>query len=439
MVDVFVCHAARDREVAAAIKSRLEPGAECRVWTEECPGQTVAELWDGGLSCAAIILILSPDSVPPRVDRKDWESLLQHVGRNDLPPVGCVVSGDCKYPALLDRRRLFRWEAGANETLRALHRWVLSLHGDRRPEAFAPARLPWFEGHENELESLWDRLVDGSGTVTLSGDQSWAIAQEFARSAADHFRETIWVDCEGRSPASILGELAGHLGTTSPQVAQVIGAHRILVVLDGVEGEPPVSGRGSILVIAKRDEPPRLPEAPQDPLETWLWRAAQVCRRNRFSLDLAADIAGLSPEEMLPACEGLVRQRYLAPLDLPAGLYRRTAAAESLDEALQRRHAEILPSALAGNLAELDSALPWAIEHDWDLAVRMADRAFRFLEARGRTAEAVQVYEDLRWAARDRGDAAVEDRCARALRWFRDEDGYPAPLVQPGEQASFEF
>ena len=69
MLDVFICHSAADRGVAAMIAARLERGAEAIVWLDECgghSGQTIAATWEAGLSSAAILLLLSPEAVPQR-------------------------------------------------------------------------------------------------------------------------------------------------------------------------------------------------------------------------------------------------------------------------------------------------------------------------------------------------------------------------------------
>ena len=97
MLDVFVCHSPGDREVAAVIAARLERGAETNVWLDECgshSGQTVAAAWEAGLTSAAILLLLSPDAVPPGLHREDWQSLLRHLERNSDPPVSAVLIED---------------------------------------------------------------------------------------------------------------------------------------------------------------------------------------------------------------------------------------------------------------------------------------------------------------------------------------------------------
>lgn len=213
MLDIFLCHSQADREAAADIAGYLERAAEGRVWRKECDaggGETVADKWDAGLSSAAILLLLSPDAVPRNRTRAAWQSVLEHLEGGASPPLGSVLLKDCDYARLLERRRFFRWGDGRTAVLRAVASWLLTLDRPGQTKLFEPARLPWFQGRAAELELLWDRLVDDSGTVILEGEPGSGkscLAQEFARAAAGHFRDIVWVDCGCRSPAFMAGDL----------------------------------------------------------------------------------------------------------------------------------------------------------------------------------------------------------------------------------------
>src|SRR5579864_4440141 len=168
MLDVFLCHAPANREVAATIAARLERGAEANVWLDECgshSGATLATAWEAGLTSAAILLVLSPEAVPPRLRREDWQSLLQHLERNGEPPVGAVLVGDCPYPRLLERKHFFHWGDPRRDVLSAIERWIVSLHQQSEQTPFVPARLPWFEGRQRELDMMWQILVDDAGSL----------------------------------------------------------------------------------------------------------------------------------------------------------------------------------------------------------------------------------------------------------------------------------
>src|SRR5258708_22824563 len=93
------------------IAARLERGAEAKVWLDECgshSGPTIAATWEAGLSSAAIMLLLSPEAVPQRRGRADWELVLKHLERKAEPPMGAVLLRDCLFPGLLARTRFFR-------------------------------------------------------------------------------------------------------------------------------------------------------------------------------------------------------------------------------------------------------------------------------------------------------------------------------------------
>jgi hypothetical protein len=327
VIDVFLCHSAADREVAARIASRLER-AESKVWLEQCSrddAHTIPEAWDGGISSAAILLLLSPDTVPQRLNRDEWEPLLAHVAGNATPPIGAILIRECAYPRLLERKDFHRWDDRPEALLRALESWVLRLHPQSEFHSFMPARQPWFEGRQHEMDLLWTALVDEAGAAVLSnaapGSGKTSLAQEFARVAGGQFRDILWVECGGRSRLSIAGELAAQLGTSLQGpveeaiagLGRLIENHRLLVVLDDVTGDIPIDlapdGRASLLITTRL---PGLPlperavlvrledaiapspsESPMDPLDLRLLEAMSVCRPQGFPLEFAARIAGI--------------------------------------------------------------------------------------------------------------------------------------------------
>jgi hypothetical protein len=167
LIDVFLCYSAADREIADGIAARLERGAEARIIRDECSGpDTVAKRWDAGLSSSAIVLLLSSDSVPPKVVRADWGDLLRHVEVGETPPVRAIVVSECKYPPLLGRNGIYRWDSGP-EMLRDVERWLLSLHPAPARHPFVPAELKGFASVEEESQRLWREVVDQSGVARV--------------------------------------------------------------------------------------------------------------------------------------------------------------------------------------------------------------------------------------------------------------------------------
>jgi len=171
MLDVFLAHAPADREIAATIKARLARGAEANVWLDPCgrdTSQPMTAAWEDGLSSTAILLLLSPETIPQRMPREAWELLLDHVKGNAEPPVGAILLAACPYPPLLERRHFFRWSDPATATLRQVERWIIGLHKDKQP-SFLPAPLPWFQARDQDFDALWTGLVDKPGVFTFTG------------------------------------------------------------------------------------------------------------------------------------------------------------------------------------------------------------------------------------------------------------------------------
>lgn len=483
MLEVLICCAPADRNLAEKIGARLERGAELDVVFDDSEGESVASKWESGQSSRAILLVLSPESVPPRADRTEWGALLDHVASNGEPPVASLLARECAYPRILERKNFFRWADGEREALRAIERWAIELHRDAGDAGFTPARLPWFEGREEELGALWETLVDEAGIAAVINEEpasgKTALAQEFCLRAGAHFRHTLWVDCGDRSQAAIVGELAEQMGVACPgeeddglsDLLEAAGRRRTLVVLDDC---PPVlvqaasaRGRASVLLTARSAEVPpgsrvvrpaalaEIPVAPpENEIDVRLLKAMAVCRRGGFPLELAARIAGLTPAQANEARSRLIEGRLADPLDEAGGRLRVNALAAKMAggnlEQQRRRHAELIHQAFAGwmkNLefdrsytSELMPAFAWAADADWPLACSLARHGFAFLRHRGRIAEGAGLLDALRDSAAARGDQAVSDECAWELSWLRGE-AYRGLGRAPvsGDQLSLDF
>lgn len=482
-MEVLICCAPADRDVAGKIGTRLERGAELDVVFDDTEAENVAAKWESGQSSAAILLLLSPASVPQRADRTEWGALLDHVASNGEPPVASLLARECAYPRILERKNFFRWADGEREALRAIERWAIELHRDAAQAGFTPARLPWFKDREEELAALWEALVDEAGIAVVMNEEpasgKTALAQEFCLRAGAHFRKTLWVDCGERSRAAVVGELAEQLGVECPgeqddglgHLLEVAGRRRVLVVLDDcpadlVQAASPQE-RASLLLTTRLAEvpagrrvirPAALAEIPVAPpgneIDARLLKAMAVCRRGGFPLELAARIADLEPARLSEACSRLIEGRLADPLDAAGGRLRlNTLAAEMAGGGLEesrRRHAALIHQAFAGWMnnqafdrsytGELMPALEWAAGADWPLACSLAKHGFAFLRHRGRIAEGAELLDTLREVAEARGDQAVSDECAWELAWIRGE-AYRGLGRAPvgGDQLRFDF
>jgi hypothetical protein len=108
-----------------------------------------------------------------------------------------------------------------------------------------------------DLEILGIALADRAGCETV---ESAALAREFAEAFREDFDAVLYLDCGGRSPAALAGDLAAQLGMrlegTLEQNAARLREHceprRLLFVLEGVEApenlELVFEGRCSTLI-----------------------------------------------------------------------------------------------------------------------------------------------------------------------------------------------
>ena len=457
MVDIFLSYAPSDQDIASRIARRLETGAEARVWLEPiAPGGSILEDWQAGLGAAGILLLLGPDAVPPVVEREEWNPLLEH----GTPPMACVLTAPCAYPRLVERRNFFRWSDSV-EMLRAIERWAVALHQQYTPASFAPAPLPFVTGREPEFERLWTALVDnGGGSATLAGEAGsgkTALAQEFARYAASHFRDICWVSCSEASDAAIVGQLASQLGAADVRdVGELANNHRLLVIFDGLERPVPVSvagGRSSILATTRAsrakigevtpverhwEDPPFA--VPSDPDARTLWQALAVCHQDAL-VDLAAAISRVA--NATEAIRQLQAARLADPLD--ASRVRLSAAsrnAAGADDSLRRKHARAVHAAVLGAdwrvLSDVRRAVEYAVESDWTLAQDLGRRTASYLREQRRNAEAAELLHVVLSAATNRQDESIRSECEWELSWLQDApDAVRTPILPRGQLALF--
>ena len=425
--EICLCFAEPDQCVADSIKARLESTAEVRIWLE--PRRPVNEVWDRGLGAAGILVLLSSESVPERVDLAEWSDLLAHVNRGHTPPVAFIELSDCRYPPLLKRRRFLRWSDP--EALRSLQKWAISLHPVPEPAPFVPAPVA---GVNHKPQELWEKLVDSPGFAEVDNTD---VAQQFAHATAPFFRDVIWVACARRSLPCIAGELAASLRVAldGPEdeafnrAIKLARKHRLLVVLDGLEPDSAVpipEGLGSI-VVTRRAE---LPRASKEPADLMLFEAMCACVPGAFPLELPAAMTGVQHDDAVVAADRLAAAGLVARLDRSGSRLRLRARAHPRKvEAMRGRHAATLrdrftrwsadPDAALRMVPEVELAIRWAILRDWPLATQLAQCAAAFLRDVQRSNEAAYLYDILWSAAKDCGDRAIVEMCEWELSWLR--------------------
>ncbi len=476
--EIVLFHAAADLGAAAQIAAHLEFLAEAQVRLEVfCDGDSVEDVWAQGEDAPAILLLLSPSSVPSAATREKWPSILRHRESSALPPIGLISIAPCKCPPILERKHFFRYADNPRRALRELAYWVSNL-AERTKTHFSPARQSWFAGRGVELEQLWESLVDEAGVTILASAAAASgkstLAQEFVRVASRHFRDVLWIECGTRTEISIAGELAARLGVSLgnhgedafARIGTRIQERRVLLVLDDAAEGLPIStaggGRASVLVTTRSEAVSLLPGATVIPVEPIplpamdastlhpaaheLLRSLQICR----PLALATRIARLEEAEAQEACRILVEARWIDPMDAAGLCYRLGAGAvEPVGEEYRRRHAEALaesfskwgtqPGSCRTLLAEMDTAFAWALRSNWKLAIRLGHCAAGFLNQEGRLAEAIYIYRQLLTAAQEQNDPDEIENCMQQLSWVDEQEGNRHRTLRNTEQTTFNF
>ncbi len=440
MLDISICYAQADREIALAVAARLSMGAEANVSMDECSKHGLPSSWTG----SAVVLALSSNSVPVRFDRAEWAGLLDH----STASVACLMIDECAYPPLFERKNFYRWNAGSIETLRAMERWAIGLRDQPEQAGFTPARLPWFEGRQRELDLLWQTLVDRAGTVVLvqpePGSGKTSLAQEFARQALAHFREIRW-----NAPGGD-GRILHVLDDVSNSLPFPISADSRASVLMTTRFRDLEVLQNTIVIELEKCSAPML-RFPEEPEDVRLWKSMAACRADGFPLELAVRIADIPASKARSACERLAEFRLLDPFDEDGPRLRLNAFSIAAAGAThRRRHAEVLrqefcrwakyPERCALYLGEIESAFQWSLSNDWPGAVELAKNSLAFLKAQGLVAAGVQRLKRLGEAAELRGDHQTARECTWELSWIDHEHEVepPAP-ANPGMQLGFHF
>jgi hypothetical protein len=472
MIEVLLCHAREDTAVADAIASRLERCSEANVSREEIssePASSVGAIFSRELPYSGVVLLLSPDAVPPTRADKAWRPVLKHLESRVDPPIAPVVVRDCEFPNVLTRKEAYncRDQAGG---LRDLQAWALDLDKDQPPRTFLAAELQWAIPPKRQIEQLARLLVDKPGAALLSGEQATRIAQQFAYETHPFFRDVIWIGCGDRPLEFITGELAYKLGipahdsveNTFEASAATAAAHRLLLILLEAPNEfsrlKLPDGMGSVLITRTGPEAisesplPRIDAGPADirwsdspktDEEQMLLEAAAICNPFGFTRDLVLTIAGM-PHAGAVAFDGLISRRLIDQLD-ETHLRLNAAGAYEPPDRLRAAHAQVLTAAYTSSkrnsrprndyMGEIETALLWALDNDWNLSKQIAVHAGRFLKEQKRLLEASWVFSQLQKAAED-SDEDTRAMCSFELRFLPGSEGQQyASRTRPGGES----
>ncbi len=186
-----------------------------------------------------------------------------------------MLLGDCPFPLLLRRRNFIDAMPNHLTAMRLLKRWIW-----HREAGTAQVLNPTFS---RDLEDLYAILADQPGTLRTSGED----ASRFVKEAGQEFEAVLWIPCQDRSLAQIVGELGVQLGLTLDGTVEqncraihdLLAARRCLLVLDSPASKLASMviprGRTSTLVTS---EPVKVIETPKS-----LAHARKLISARRFA------------------------------------------------------------------------------------------------------------------------------------------------------------
>ena len=260
MLEVAMVYAAPDADLVRRLGSYIE--RNCRVQIDYslivAPHRSVVEVLGCALGAAAVILFVSPHSVPSQLKREEWEPLMGEDGEEQGAPTAYVTVAPASFPKVLLRRNAFD---PSDETLcaRALKRWILNL----APPAARPFTVPagTAEASSEEIEALWHSAADQPGAV----DTSAAVARAFIHAARKDFHGVLWIDARGATMACATGELgaqlsfrlAGELPENLADLRTLLNRYRCLVIIEqastAVRAELGDLGLSSVLFVPSEE------------------------------------------------------------------------------------------------------------------------------------------------------------------------------------------
>ena len=121
----FLCHAPEDAASAHDLGDYLERNCPCGIRYTECGSGAAYDLLEAAeqsMAASAVILLLSPASMPERWVRSRWEPVLIEQPAEAGTGLACVELRECRFPELLRRRDFFDASLAGR---RALKRWLL--------------------------------------------------------------------------------------------------------------------------------------------------------------------------------------------------------------------------------------------------------------------------------------------------------------------------
>ncbi|MBL8177342.1 MAG: hypothetical protein JNK48_21885 [Bryobacterales bacterium] len=417
---------AGDGAVADRIGKRLQGwlGVQVRRETGGSFVERLPALWDVDF----VVALLNQATAPQRWVREEWQRALWEEAEENGNRVLCALTGDCRYPELMERRRpRYRFldaRSGCEPVVAALREWMMEVRRGEQPRRFLPGDDALVV--DEEAMACWHRqAVEAPGVVAAQGPAGAGktdLALEFARRHYPEFEDVIWVSCSGRSAAETAGDVGSAMGmkldadteVSCSKLRRAMKDRRLLLVLDGADRVGhlellPESGWTSAVVTSRMElgefHPAVLPARGKS--RAWP-EALHACRREALwpavLRRMGVDADGLQWLDKqggwmrAPGCsDGKPREEWTA---------RHAEAALSL--AREDAGEQILPDLfLAARRLVAKGDLPRAAE--------IARRAERIARLSHRMPEQLEVLRLIADAAWDKGDTAICDSFARDL------------------------
>jgi hypothetical protein len=485
MPKVFPCYSTSDKDLACQLAAFLERGVGVEVLLEEgdmSPGEDLIAKVQEGLSADAVLVLLSPESVPGRWVLERWKSVFWDQAAEVGTSLATLLCRDCKFPDLLRRKNFFDLRANRLAAFRSIKRWLLGLWPAAQEAPFIPARLPSFADREAELESLCVMLADIPGVVAVTdatpGSGKTALALEFGRRHREDFDAVLWLTCGNRSTAALAGDLALQLGvkldrdleTNLNELRRVCARHRCLLILDDAPHSTAASfavrGRTSVLITTRHRnlagtisatpfplaahvnrDPATLTEivSKLDPAARRLLSAMCASSACGFHLEMAARTADIELQEALNIGWKLLSEGLMTTLDengprflIPA-LVRSAVECLGGQESWACHHAKAVANLfdaqtpasrdLTAYWTDFQAAVGWALHaagdpRIWMLACLLARRGVAWARAHDRIAEAFEILQAWSSAAEQRSDRRVLEDCAWEQIWILEHWGH---------------
>jgi len=439
MRTVFLCHARQDSHIAQGIAEFLVRGADVRFFIEDgridSPAELIGKISEGQ-TADVILILLSPNSTPPKWVREEWQPAIFDEPDQAGIPVGILLAEACNFPALLRRKNFFDISDGTLKPLRDLRRWLLGIGRERT----APTAVPILEPESAELDELAETLADAPGSAQASLNDAVAFVRAYWRD----FDSVHWLHCASRPFVSIAGELGAALGIyprgeledNLDQLREHCQTNRPLIIFDGITPsllqQLAPGGRSSCIAI-----PPEHLRKSVGP--TKLHRAAAVCAQAGFRWSLVEQIAGKP---------GTLDDQQFIQLDRLGRVRLRKPSIP--EEPLVMPHARAVWNRFRGwvndeqgclaDLPDLEVAVDRclaraSLAEAWTLACELSRTAYLLTRKHNRFAEAFHWMNQISQVAMRKGDKAMLEESAREARWILENWNRPPYIAAADTRA----